>query len=212
MFSMRHLLPVHSRFKTSTLALLVVFTLGATACQEETTAPVVQSTYQAYDLVGFLDQEAKALTEQQAAARKTVSEAGTQKEAKTIASLNWSEELGAFADADINKPALKGLFTKNVSSNALGQQVHHYQAQEGAKTNVKEVTYTLDAQGQLVQLDATIVQENMLFKTQKQLHLEAHSGPSPRLIRYHLDEMQKLLLMGPDRYTITGEVVGSNRL
>lgn len=174
-------------------------------------APVMQSTHQAYDLVGFLDQEANALMEQKAASRKTVSEAGTLKEAKTISSMNWSEELGVFADADINKPALKGLFTKQVSSNAQGQQVLHYKAADGADTNVQEVTYTLDAQGQLVQLDATIVQENMFFNTLKQMHLEAQSGSSPRLIRYHLDETQKLLLMGADRYSITGEVVESNQ-
>ncbi|KAA6438120.1 hypothetical protein FOE74_00325 [Rufibacter glacialis] len=193
--------------KTSNLVLLAAFWMGATSCQDETIAPVMQSTHQAYDLVGFLDQEAQALQQQKAASHKTVSEAGAKKESKIIEALNWAEELAPFADADINKPALKGLFTQTESTNALGQQVLRYQAKEDAATNVQEVTYTLDSQDQLVRLQATIVQENMLFKTRKRMHLEARSGAPGRLTRYQLDEMQKLLLMEADHYSVTGEVV-----
>ncbi|WP_205501389.1 hypothetical protein [Rufibacter psychrotolerans] len=201
------LLPARQWLQKSAVIICAALAVGASACQEDTAAPAARRTQQAYDLAGFLDQEAKALSAQQAAARKTVSEGGVIKEAKTVSTLNWAEELGPFADADINKPALTGLFTKTTSFNAQGQQVHRYQAKEDVASNVKEVTYTLDAQGQLVRLDATIVQENMLFQTQKLLHLEAPSGPSPRLLRYSLDETQKLLLMEPDRYRVTGEVI-----
>ncbi|KAA3440489.1 hypothetical protein FOA19_07500 [Rufibacter hautae] len=194
-------------YQKSTLVLLSAFVLGGSACQDKgTMAPVVKSTHQAYDLVGFLDREAQALNTKKAMVRKAVAEDGTVKETKTITSLNWTEELAPFADADINKPALKGLFTVDSSSDALGQQVRRYTAKEDARTNVQEVTYTLDAKGQLVQLDATILQDNMLFGTKKVLHLEAHSGTAPHLVRYHLDETQKLLLMGAERYSVTGEV------
>ncbi len=197
---------VNQWFRKSAVLLFTALSLGASACQEETTAPVVRRIHQAYDLVSFLDQEAKALSDLNAVSRKSVSQDGSVTEAKIISTINWAEELGSFADADINRPALAGVFTKEVSSDALGQQVHRYKAKEDASTNIQQVTYTLDAKGQLVQLDATIVQENFLFKTQKLLHLEAHSGPSPRLVRYFLDETQKLMLMDAQRYTITGEV------
>ncbi|RNI23673.1 hypothetical protein [Rufibacter latericius] len=206
---MLQLLPFRFWVKKSTFVLLSsVILLGSSACEDEgTTAPVVQRTHQAYDLVSFLDQEAQALMEKKATVRKTVSEAGKIRETKTFPSLNWTEELAPFADADINKPALTGLFNKETSSNAMGQQVIRYKAKEDASTNVQEVTYTLDAKGQLVQLDAVILQENMMFNTKKLLHLEAHSGPSPRVVRYHLDETQKLLFMGAERYSVTGEVI-----
>ncbi|WP_062543506.1 hypothetical protein [Rufibacter tibetensis] len=205
------LLSASSWFKASTFA-LITFMIGATACQDETTPRVMQSTHQAYDLIGFLNKEAQALSAQKAAARKKVSTPEGSAETKTFPSLNWSEELAPFADADINKPALKGLFDEQVTTNALGQQVRTYKAKEDASTNVKEVTYTLDAQGQLVQLDATIAQENMLFRTQKQMHLKVQAGSSPSLTRYRLDETQKLLLMGADHYSVMGEVVKSNSL
>ncbi|MBC3539403.1 hypothetical protein ACFSC6_17930 [Rufibacter sediminis] len=200
-------MPFRFWVKKSTFVLVSALLLGTGACQDDgKAAPEVPRTQQAYDVVSFLDQEANALTAKKAAVRKTVSKEGKVNEEKIFTSLNWTEELAPFADADINKPALKGLFDEQTFTNAQGQQVRTYKAKEDASTNVQEVTYVLDAQGQLMQLDAVIVQENMMFNTKKLLHLEAQAGPSPRLLRYRLDETQKLLLVGAERYTVTGEV------
>ncbi|MFB9863084.1 hypothetical protein [Rufibacter immobilis] len=196
-------------FRRAPLLGLVFILFGASACEEEqpTGPTTARRTQQAFDLVTFLDQETKALSAQPAAVRKTVSEEGKPTETKTIATLHWGEELGAFADADINKPALTGAFTQETSNNAAGQQVHRYKAKDGANTNVQEVTYTVNAQGQLVQLSATMVQENMLFRTQKQLFLQAQPGATPSLQRYRLEETQKLLLMDAQHYGVAAEVV-----
>ncbi|WP_181307335.1 hypothetical protein [Rufibacter sp. XAAS-G3-1] len=199
-------MPVRLWFQKSLFALLLAFTLGTTACQDETAAPVMQSTHQAYDLVGFLDQEADALSAQKALVTKTVSTADNPTETKTISTINWAEELAPFADADINKPALAGLFTEEVKTNPLGQQVRRYTAKEDADTNVQQVTYLFDAQGRLVQVDATIVQENMLFNTQKILHLEAQPSAAPTIRLYRLDETQKLMFMDAQRYGVLGEI------
>ncbi|WP_460444331.1 hypothetical protein, partial [Amycolatopsis magusensis] len=96
---------------------------------------------------------------------------------------------------------------EEVSTNAAGQTVKHYRAQEDAKTNLQEATYTFDPKGQLVQVDALILQENLMFKTRKKLHLEARPNQTPRLKRYRLDETQELMFMSPDEYGVEGVIL-----
>ncbi|WP_161947714.1 hypothetical protein [Rufibacter ruber] len=176
------------------------------SCQEQPAPTAAQSKQQAFGLEAYLNQEAQNLHQATAAVTKTVSENGKAQETKTFSQLNWAEELGPFAEADINKPALLGAFTEEKTTNAAGQTVHRYRAKEEADATVRDVAYTFDAQGQLVQVDATLVQENMLFNTQKKLHLELQPAASPRLQSYSLDETQKLMFMGPQRYSVAGKV------
>jgi hypothetical protein len=178
------------------------------SCQEEPTAASrAARVKQAYDMEGFLNQEAQALAQSQPKVTKTVYETGKAKDTKTMQGVDWPSELAPFSDADLNKPALMGLYTEEVSTNAAGQTVKHYQAQEDAKTNLQEATYTFDPQGQLVQVDALILQENLMFKTRKKLHLEAQPNQTPRLKRYRLDETQELMFMSPDEYGVEGVIL-----
>lgn len=177
------------------------------SCQDQPVASVAQANQQAFDLEGFLNQEVKNLEQAQAAVTKSVSEDGQPKETKTFRQLNWAEELGAFADADINKPALRGQYTEETTTNAQGQTVRRYHAKEGTHANVREVVFTFDRQNRLLQMHAALDQENILFRTQKQLQLELQPDAVPRLQRYRLTETQKLLLMGQEQYGVAGEVV-----
>ncbi|WP_460893673.1 hypothetical protein [Rufibacter soli] len=182
--------------------------LAMGSCQEEPTAASrAARVKQAYDMEGFLNQEAKALAQAQPKVTKTVYETGKAKDTKTLSTLKWADELAPFSDADLNKPALMGLYSEEVSTNAAGQTVKHYRAQEDAKTNLQEATYTFDPKGQLVQVDALILQENLMFKTRKKLHLEARPNQTPRLKRYRLDETQELMFMSPDEYGVEGVIL-----
>lgn len=190
--------------------LLLAFTLGlTTACDEEPTAAERRASQvmQAFNVVEFLEQEVQSLSSQKVAVQKYVSKGSEAIETKAFQNLNWVEELAPFADADLNKPALIGLFTEEQTLDEAGQTVRRFVAKEAADTNVQEAVYTFNAQGQLVQLDATIRQENMLFETLKQLHLKVDPSATPRLQRYRLDETQKLLFMGAEQYGVEGKVL-----
>lgn len=177
-------------------------------CQEEPTAASrAAQVKQAYDLEAFLNEEAQALSQATSKVTKTVYETGHPKETKTLSQLAWDQELAPFSEADLNKPALIGLYTEEISTNAAGQTRKQYRAKKNAKTNIQEAVYTFDAQGRLVQVDAVILQENMLFKTRKKLHLEARPDQKPRLQRYRLDETQELMFMSPDEYAVEGVVL-----
>lgn len=180
--------------------------LWLSSCDAPATNPARLNTHQAFDLAGFLNQEANALAQQKVAVKKTVSEAGEAKETKTLQNLDWKEELGSFADADINKPALKGLFDIDKATNPAGDQLIQFTAKEGAKTPVRRLSYVLNSKGQLLQLNAMINQESFLFKTYKRLYLEANPSQTPQLQLYQLEETQKLLFMHPEEYGIVGEI------
>ncbi|WP_345167063.1 hypothetical protein [Nibribacter koreensis] len=100
-----------------------------------------------------------------------------------------------------------GLFDIEKTTNAQGQQVHHYTVKEDADAIVKEATYVLDAQGRLVQFEATMLQKNFLFTTHKQLFIKAQPGLMPSLQAYSLDESQTLLFSNSERYGVQGQIV-----
>jgi len=178
------------------------------ACDEEpTVAERAGRPKQAFDVAGYLDEEVRSLAGQPVTVRKTVLEEGKAKEMKTFRSLNWSNELASFAEIDLNKPALVGLFEQEETTNQAGHTVRRYTAKDGAKTNVKEAVYTFNGQGELLQIDATIWQENMLFETLKQMHLQLQPNAVPRLQRYRLEETQELLFMDAEQYGVEGVVL-----
>ena len=193
--------------RKSSLLLGLAVSLSMVSCQDQPMPKAARSTGQAFDLVGFLDREAQALSQSNAKVKKTVLEDGQVKETKVLQSIDWPQELGTFADADLNKPALLGLFAIEKTTNAQGQQVHHYTAKEDADAIVKEATYTLDAQGRLVQFEATMLQKNFLFTTSKQLLVKAQPGTTPALQAYSLDESQTLLFFDTERYGVQGQLV-----
>ncbi|QHL88077.1 hypothetical protein GU926_11800 [Nibribacter ruber] len=181
--------------------------LLSVSCQDQPVPRAARSTHQAFDLVGFLDQEAKSLEQAHAQVKKTVLEDGQVMETKTMQDIEWAQELGTFSEADLNKPALLGLFDVQKTTNAQGQQVYQFTAKEDTDAMVQKATYTLDGQGRLVQLEATLLQKNFLFTTHKQLTLHAQPGTHPQLQSYSLDESQTLLFSNTERYGVKGEVV-----
>ncbi|WP_192822638.1 hypothetical protein [Rufibacter sp. LB8] len=181
--------------------------IGVQSCNDAPNpAGLSPQNTQAFDVNAFLAQEAEALNQAKAPVSKTVTQADQKAETKTISGLDWAQELAPFSDTDINKPALMGLFNEEKSTNAAGQTQHRFTAKPDASTNVQEVIYTFNSQNQLVQVDATIVQENMLFETKKVMQLVAQPEKTPRLQRYRLQETQKLLFMSEDAYGVEGIV------
>ncbi len=195
---MRKLLAVFLTFLTFTLA----------ACDDEPTAAERASApKQAFDLASLLDQEVKTLASQSVSVRKTIFADGKAQETKTMQNLDWSAELASFYEIDLNKPALMGLFIEEQTVNTDGLAVKTYTAKEGARTNVKKAEYTFNEQGKLLRADATIRQENLMFKTSKEMHLAFDPSGVPRLQSYRLDETQELRFMSPEQYGVAGEVV-----
>ncbi|MFC6996491.1 hypothetical protein [Rufibacter roseus] len=188
--------------------LLAGLVLSLSACDDAPAPGGVKSeVQQAFDVNGLLAQEVDALAKQEVTVKKTVSKGGAAEETKTFKNLNWVEELAPFSDADLNKPALVGLFNVEETTNSARQTVRRYTAKEDADTYVEEAVYTFNPEGQLVQLDAIIRQDNVLFNTLKQLHLKFDPTAIPRLQRYRLDETQKLLFMDQEMYGVTGEII-----
>lgn len=97
-----------------------LFPLGilvfVTACgQMEPKVSGKENTY--FDLRGYFSAEASRLQRKNPRITKTVLLNG-QKEKKILSITDWNKELGSFIDADINKPAWKGEFSRTVRDGA----------------------------------------------------------------------------------------------
>lgn len=150
-----------------------------------------------FDVKGFLDAQTALLNQRQPTVEKQVQLRDEQTETSRVAKLDWGKELQIFYQADINKPALRGVYAVAATGTARS-----YRRKAGVEAPVAELQVT-GAAAAPSELQATIVQDNPLFYSEKQLRLHTRSG---QLTDYEVRGVQKLILFDTVRYSVRVQV------
>ena len=156
-----------------------------------------------FDVKGLLNKQVAQLAQRHAAVVKRVSLRGNATETVRVPTVKWADELQIFFQADINKAALRGGYT--VDSIVLpGGLLRRTYTRLPGQPNAPVARLMVVQQGAVAQeVAATIVQNNALFATRKQLHFQLQNG---QLRQYEVVGTQKLVLFDTLHYVAAGQV------
>jgi hypothetical protein len=187
-------------------ALLLSGLLGLAACGPEgsaTVRPNPANRKPAYfDLLGFLQTQTTRLDRRRPAVEKRVLLRDGQQETTRTQPTDWARELQIFQQADINKPALRGLYTIDSVQLSGGLMQRTYRRQPGTDYPVAQLNVV--QQGPTVQsITAVVAQDNPLVYSAKNLELRCQNGT---VVSYRVTGVQKLILFDSVRYAVRGQV------
>lgn len=156
-----------------------------------------------FDVKGLLNKQVAQLAQRHAAVVKRVSLRGNATETVRVPTVKWADELQIFFQADINKAALRGGYA--VDSIVLpGGLLRRTYTRLPGQPNAPVTRLMVVQQGVVAQeVAATIVQNNALFATRKQLHFQLQNG---QLRQYEVVGTQKLVLFDTLHYAAAGQV------
>ena len=156
-----------------------------------------------FDVKGLLNKQVAQLAQRHAAVVKRVSLRGNATETVRVPTVKWADELQIFFQADINKAALRGGYA--VDSIVLpGGLLRRTYTRLPGQPNAPVTRLMVVQQGAVAQeVAATIVQNNALFATRKQLHFQLQNG---QLRQYEVVGTQKLVLFDTLHYAAAGQV------
>lgn len=162
-----------------------------------------------FDVKGLLDAQVAQLNRQQPVVEKQVRLRDGSTETTRVAKTDWNKELQIFYQADINKPALRGAYSKSTSaSHTTPGGVRSYKLKPGTEAAVASLVVgnaaATDTSGPLQELAAVIRQDNPLFYSQKRLRLSTVNGT---LAGYSVQGVQKLVFFDTVRYSVQVRVV-----
>lgn len=159
-----------------------------------------------FDVKGYLDAQVTRLNQQQPTVEKQVQLRDGRTETTRVTKTDWAKELQIFYQADINKPALRGLYAADVPPKVQDGIVRDtYALQPGNDAPVKRLTVESARQaGATEQLTATVQQDNPLFYSEKKLRLTVRNG---QLTEYEVRGVQKLAFFDSVRYSVRTRIV-----
>ena len=156
-----------------------------------------------FDVKGLLNKQVAQLAQRHAAVIKRVSLRDNATETVRVPTVKWADELQIFFQADINKAALRGGYTVDSIVLPGGLLRRTYTCLPG-QPNAPVARLMVVQQGAVAQeVVATIVQNNALFATRKQLHFQLQNG---QLRQYEVVGTQKLVLFDTLHYAAAGQV------
>ncbi|UOQ79024.1 hypothetical protein MUN84_11150 [Hymenobacter sp. 5516J-16] len=183
---------------------MVVFLAACEAGEDATVRPNPANWKPAYfNLLGFLETQATLLNQRQPAVEKQVLLRDGQQETTRVTQLDWAKELQIFQQADINKPALRGLYQVDSAATAEGFTRRSYRRQPGTEHPVEQLT-VLSEGSTVRELTATVAQDNPLVYSTKTMTLRCQNG---QVSSYQVRGVQKLVLFDSVRYSVQSRVV-----
>jgi hypothetical protein len=184
-------------------AALLAGMLALAGCDDAGPAAPVARPPLYFDVKGLLTKQVEQLDQRHAAVTKRVSLRSSATETVRVPTVKWADELQIFFQADINKAALRGAYTVDSAALSGGLLRRTYTRLPG-QPNAPVTRLTVVQQGAVPQeIAATIVQNNPLFSTQKQLRMQLQNG---HLHSYEVVGTQKLILFDSLRYAASGRV------
>ncbi|RSK43706.1 hypothetical protein [Hymenobacter rigui] len=181
--------------------------LGLAACGSGDTATVRPNPANHkpayFDLPGFLEQQSQQLNQQQPAVEKQVLLRDGKQETTRVPKTDWAKELQIFQQADINKPALRGLYAVDSMTLPSGLLQRTYRRQSGTDHPVEKLT-VISRDSMVQDVTAMVAQDNPLVYSAKALELHCQNG---RLVSYSVNGVQKLILFDSVRYAVRGRVL-----
>lgn len=182
------------------LVLVGSMILALTACEQ----PAPRSTAATddyYNLTAYVQQEKQRLQKEQPAVLKSVKTENEPTETIQVDSLNWDEELTVFEEADISKPTLREYYTREEQELPDGSTAVTYTKKKDAEAPVEYLHLQLSPEKKVQYLEATLLDQNLLFYSKRKAILEA-SPQSGRLESYKVQGVQKLIFGDSLHYSI----------
>lgn len=156
-----------------------------------------------FDVKGLLDQQIRQLDQAHTATLKRVSVRGSATETVRVPAVKWADELQLFFQADINKAALRGIYTVDSARLPDGRLRRTYTRLPGHDIAPVSRLAVLSAGVAAEEIMADVDQKNALFSARKHLRLDLRQG---RLTTYTVQGTQKLVLFDTLRYAAAGQV------
>lgn len=155
-----------------------------------------------FDLLGFLGAQSTRLNRRQPAVEKQVLLRDGNQETTRVPQVDWEKELQIFQQADINKPALRGLYAVDSAMLASGALRRTYRRLPGTDHPVEQLTVV--SQGPVVEtITANVAQDNPLVYSAKSFEMSYRQG---ELAAYRVTGVQKLILFDSVRYAVQAKV------
>lgn len=158
-----------------------------------------------YDVAGYVERQIVDLSAQKPLVDKAV-RVNQNRSRQTTRDLNWTRELELFAQADINKPALRSSY-QITRPDSLTYQYTLKPSEE--RLTVRSLTVQLDsATHQPRRIKAVLQTSNPLYSSERHLLLESGStGGQPwRVHHYQLAGFQKLSYFDRSGFLVEGRV------
>lgn len=155
-----------------------------------------------FNLLALLNEQSTQLNRRQPTVEKQVLLRDGKQETTRVPKTDWEKELQIFQQADINKPALRGLYAVDSAMLPSGLRQRTYRRRPGTDHPVEQLTVV--SQGNVVQtVIANVAQDNPLVYSAKTLEMRLQQG---QLVTYRVTGVQKLILFDSVRYAVQAKV------
>lgn len=179
--------------------LFLLALVAAVAC-ERPVPPTSAEAAASFSVGAFLDTQVQYLQAEKPMVLKSVQTGSQPTETVQTSDLNWEEELSAFFEADINKPALQDKFIEERQTLPDGSTRINYRRIEGQDAPVASLDLLTAPTNQIKQLDAVILENNILFFSKRKLSLSTNSAG--HISNYRVEGVQKLIFGDSLHYRI----------
>jgi hypothetical protein len=183
------------------LGLLLVALMAFTAC-ERPAPPTTDGVAGGYNLTLYLQQQTERLKAEKPMVLKSVSTIGEATETIETDAINWEDELAVFEQLDLRRPALEEYYKKQEFVLENGDIAIEYKKLPDSKTLVNYLYITLNPNRKLKQLNATLLDKNPLFYSNKKVQLNAESNTG-NISGYTIQGVQKLIFSDSLHYKVS---------
>ncbi len=182
------------------IGLWLVLAVGIVAC-ERPVPKLADGTEPTFVLTDYLNKQIARLQQEQPPVLKSVIAKGQPAETMQLERLDWEKELAIFQEVDLSRPALRDFYTEERHTLPNGSTVSIFTKDPDASAPVERLQLTVSPMQQLEHLEATVLEENMLFYSTRHITLMAEPGTG-NLSSYRVEGVQKLILGDSLRYRI----------
>ena len=173
---------------------------GFTAC-ERPTPPLAAGKEPAYDLTAYLQAQTTRLQQEQPPVLKSVITKGQPTETIQLEELDWEKELAIFQEVDLSRPALRDFYSEERHTLPNGNTVSIFTKDADSAAPVDRLQLTVSPLQKLQQLEAVVLEENLLFYSKRNIRLIAEPGTG-NLASYRVEGVQKLIFGDSLRYRV----------
>ncbi|MBD1397369.1 hypothetical protein H9Q13_09350 [Pontibacter sp. JH31] len=173
---------------------------AAVAC-ERPVPPVSDGEKAAYNLTGYLQQQAQRLQAEKPMVLKSVKTQNKPTETIETSDVDWEKELSIFQEVDLSRPALRDFYQEQQQTLPNGSTITVFLKSEDAAAPVEQLVLTVSPFQKLEHLEAVVLEENILFYSKRKITLTAESGTG-NVSGYRVEGVQKLIFGDSLHYRI----------
>ena len=115
---------------------------------------------------------------------------------------NWKKEFALFAQANINKSALQGLFTQDSILTDGLKTIIYKASKPGLPADLLAITYN---GSEIKTLEASVSKENFLASSKRKLSM--HFGPGESLLSYSLTGFEKVIFSDTTHFRLADRII-----